>query len=363
MRNKTVLGFDKPPSLDDIRKDYARVNVYDARNEIDYRAKRTGLSMVVRKLASLTGQLIENSADMVSGLITDTVGAVFESILGPEIARNLGLFAGAVGSNIAGIASVSLAASVSAAFAEMDYFHQKRNLRDLYAEELGAKLGKPAASVSVSDMEALAERNPVLDEELKRMRKQRNFAIPLAVVATLASFSMVMCALPAMLTAMSLPALSGVGGFLIKGAVSMATYMAVKMPLQKLGNKLFDLNKDTVNDRIVEIRHAHACGVAVTPEDLARVMKANPGREALENLARDINNGSVNATELLFASIGEQLGVPRKAYTDKPVTEHPALPSQEAIPFQDRFARHDWAASFAERIAQPVSVETALIPG
>jgi len=329
-------------NLDTIRKRYARVDVYDVRKELDYQARRNSASMAVRRVANLGSQVIENSADQLSGVITDTVGNTLQFVFGPQIASNLGLFAGTLGKGVIGVAWMGLAASVSASFTQMDFIHQKSNLKDLYADELAAKLHKPAKSVTVADMEALSRENAVLNEELTRARKQRNFAIPLAIVATLASFAVVMVALPVVLP--GLATLPWWGGLMVKGTVSAMTYMAVKTPLQVIGDALLGLTDETKNDRIVELAHAHAKGVTVTAEDVAPVVgKIHPSHQMLENLARNINRGTIKPTELLFASEGEL--VPRQMVQDEPASN--------STFFQDKVGiKRDPGLSFAEQVSR-----------
>lgn len=394
----TVFGLEKIVDPDHVRKRYTRVNVYDARKEVGYQAKRTGLSMVTRRIANLGAEIIESSADMISSLLTSTVGSILEFVVGPELARNLGLFAGAIGGSVAGIAGLGIAGGISAGFSQMDYQHQKNNLRDMYAKEIGAKLHKDPKAVTVADMEALAKENPVLDEELKRCKKQRNFAVPLAVVATLASFAVAVYALPLALAAMSLPALaemSLVGSIALKTAVSVSTYMAVKTPLQSLGNKMFSLVNETANDRIVDIQYARENGMHITPEHLMPVMlKANPelsevivkqfgGRyeelptEAkvravrmvneqlpLDAITQGINSGAIQPTELLFASLGQASGVPPQMPKEEATGHSAALPEHQHVGFKDKFAsKSAQSASFVERISKASSdVSSSISP-
>lgn len=394
-----MLGLEKIFDTDKIRKGYTRVNVYDARKEIGYQAKRNGFSLAIRKLADFGAQAVESSAEAIGLFISGTVGTVLQFILGREIAANLGLFAGSIGGSLAGIAGLGIAGGISAGFAEMDYLHQKRNLRDLYAEEMGAKLGKDPKSVTVADMEELAKKNPILDEEIKRCKKQRNFAVPLAVVATLASFAMAVYALPLALTALSLPALgemSLLGSIALKTGVSMLTYVAVKNPLQAIANKQFGLLDETANDRLVDIQYARHNGITITPEDLMPVMvKANPklddqivsqfgghfeeltpdkralalnwvkSQVPLEVLAHNINSGVIKSTELLFASVGERSGVPPQIPSEDKVELTNALPQQMNVSFTDKHAsaKHAANASFVERLSQSSAEASASVSG
>ena len=336
--------------LEAVKKRFVRVNVYDAKSEIGYQARRNSVSMAARKAASVGGHVIENSADVLSDVVSDTIAGSTDAILGPQIASNLGVFAGTLGKGIAGIAGVGLAASVSAGFTQMDFIHQKSNLKDLYIDELAEKLHKPAQSVTVRDMETLAKHNAILSEELARAKRQRNFAVPLAITATLITFTVVLATLPL------LPAWANAGdftGFLIKAGISALTYLTVKTPLQMLGNKLFGLHDETTNDRIVELTRAHEKGVAITPEDLAPLVgKTSASSRALDELAAAINSGAIHATSLPFATIDEHAA---RRSAEQLGAETPL----EARSFQDRLgqAGRDSNLSFAERVSRQAAAE------
>jgi hypothetical protein len=245
-------------------------------------------------------------------------------------------------------------------------------------------------------MEALAKENPVLDEELKRCKKQRNFAVPLAVVATLASFAVAVYALPLVLSALTLPALaemSLLGSVALKTGVSVATYMAVKTPLQSLGNKIFSLVDETANDRIVDIQYALCNGMHITPEHLMPVMlKANPeldekvtkqfggryeelsvdakvqavrmvnAQMPLDALTQAINSGTIQPTELLFASVGQASGVLPNVPKEEVAGHSAALPEHQPAGFKDMFAnKHSKNASFVERISSASTDATASV--
>ncbi|MBY0407979.1 MAG: hypothetical protein K2Q01_09825, partial [Rickettsiales bacterium] len=330
-------------NLSALQKTYAKSDVYDARSEAAYQAQRGGLSFVARRFAQFAADLLESVGSTIAQFISGTVGSVLQAVVGREIAQDIGAFAGAFGNRLIGLAGMGLAAGVSAGFSQMDYIHQKRNIRDLYKDELAARLKKPPSQVTVQDMEELAKTTPVLEEELTRARRQRNFAVPLAVVATLASFALVTFALPAAVAGLGLPALSGVGGFLVKTLVSMAGYYAVRTPLQAIGKKTLGLYDETANDRIFDIKTAHEKGVTVTPEQVVGVfVRANDvldralvktfgkpydelspteQKQAVsilrhqvpaEKLAADINTGAIKATELAFAASDQKSGLARK---------------------------------------------------
>lgn len=355
-----------------LSKHYAKVNVYDAKDEASYLAKRSSISFVTRRISTFIGSIVENSAEIIGTTINSIVGDVLEFVVGRELARNVGAVAGSIGGSVAGIMTMGLAAATSAGFAEMDYLHQKRNIRNLYRDEVGTRLNKPVNQVTVADMDAAAKENRVIDEELKRARRQRNFAVPLAAICTIVAFAVATFALPA------------TAGFLLKAAVSMATYYAVKTPLQLLGNRQFGLMKETVNDRIFHLKLAKDKCQEITPEQVLGVFtKANtklaglielqfgkPFEELdpqhredavrlaavlvpIDQLAKDITEGKVKVTELAFASGGDISGVPRNEHA----INYCNVPEQDIVKqvnanFTERFARSTKPASHTERLAQ-----------
>lgn len=334
--------------------------------ELGYQAKRTGLSMVASKTAGFVGNFAEASADTVSSILNNTVGAVLRGFLGPELAADIGALAGTFGNRVIGFLGAGLAAGVSAGFAQMDYGHTKEKIKNFYKDEIAAKLHKPAGKLTIADMESVAKDIPAIEEELQRARRQRNFAVPIAALTTLISFAAVTVALPAVLSAMSIPAVTGFAGILLNAAVSMATYFAVKTPLQTIGNKQFDLKKKTATDEIQHIKNGHEKGLAVTPEAVAQVFAhthcpIQHDAALLQKLADDINNNVISAKELAFIAVGQSSGVERKAPTPKPV---PAFAQESGDHFQKKIGRskkrggfdlpdlHDVSLTHAEKLDQ-----------
>lgn len=333
-----------------------RLDVFDEGRELKYQAKRTGLSFLAKRAAGFAGATIESGATVVSQGVAGSVGNVLQFIVGAELARNLGSVAGAIGGSIVGLTGLGLAAGVSASFIQMDYVHQKRNLTEWYRKELADRHGKSPDKVTVADLEKEAEHNHTIHEALRRARKQRNFLVPLAVVATLASFAVASFALPAMIAAAGLPALTGIAGFLAKTVIAMGAYYAVKAPLQAWGGHRFGLYDETPNDRIALLHRAHEHGETITPEQvLGALAAANPkigklveGRTGkpfgqltvqeqqqtaqalgdllpLAKMAQDINDGTMRVTQLAFMAEGEfPVALPRETSTP-PVPDEPEL--------------------------------------
>lgn len=368
----------------DLDKILAKGNIYDKRNELEYQAARGGLRFAARRATDGVASVFEGLADTFASIVNNTVGGALQFVLGAEAARDVAALAGTFGSKLVGLLGMGMATGVAAAFTQMDYVHQKRNIAKFYSGEIGARLHKSPADVTVADAEKLARDIPVIDEEMRRARRQRNFGVPLAIVSTLISFAAVTALLPAAASALgvALPA-SMVGSFLLNAAVSMGAYFATKIPLQRAGNRLLDLDRETANDRIFDIKRAHAMGRAVTPlqvldvlshgnEKLDAKIAAELGKPfgrmrpeeqelatkqldaalGLTQMAQDINSGRILATELAFIAAGTSSGVP-PCDTGKECKALPeSAPTMTQTKFQDRVGRRDLAETFAERVTQ-----------
>ncbi len=367
--------------LNDLTNTLAKIDVYEPGTELGYQAKRSGMIFAARRTADLMAGVAEGGAETVAETLGSTLGGTLEMVVGAEIARDVGAFAGAFGGKIIGLLGVGLAAGVSASFAQMDYLHQKSNIKNFYKAELGAKLHKDPKTVTVADMEKISNDIPILDEELKRARKQRNFSVPLAVVATLASFAAATIAVPAIVAALELPALVGLAGIMVKATVSLVTYFAVKTPLQMIGSKKLGLYEETANDRIFNLKCARKKGFSVTPEQVLGVFtKAHPELDAaitaaagkpydqlgpaqkhavtgqleeripLQALADGINSGAMKTTELAFVVSGQSSGVRlRPVVTAAPVPEITTEITTEQTTFRDKFAQAK-PVSYTERL-------------
>lgn len=308
------------------------VIINDPTKEVGYFAQRSGLLVVGKQGAEVLGE---------------SIGETLKSAVGPQTANNVATAAGAL-NGIGGLVTIGLAAAVSAGLTQMDYYHRKDNLKELYKEEIATKLGKPAKKIGRDDLDTLGKGNRVIQEELNRSKKQRNFGVGLSFIASMAALAVISLALPAVLgmamgttaAVASHTALTGVGGFLLKAAVGLMTYHTVKDPLHFVADKLFDIDKHTTNDRIVSMKRDREMGKAVSREEvLAVFVAANPRLDnyikqeygqnydalnieakrqvaqelsqyvPLDKLTMEINAGKVNVTELAFAVEGEASGV------------------------------------------------------
>jgi|GEM_PF-1569210 len=308
--------------------------VFDPTHEVGYAAQRGGLLVIGKHSAEAVGE---------------TLGKGLQTALTPGAANHVATGAGAI-SGLGGLLTIGLAAGVSAALTQMDYLHRKDAIKDMYKEELSAKLDKPINKLNRNDLDTLAKNNAVIKEELRRSSRQRYFGVALSFVASMASLAAIMIALPAVVglatgvtaavAAHSSPLLIGFGGFLVKAVVGLATYNTVKAPLHWAADKLFGIDDPTTNDRIVAIKRDRHAGKAISREQVMSVFVAsNPQLDKyivqeygkhyddlslddkkqvvqelsqhlpLERLTLEINSGKVNPTELAFAVEGQESGV------------------------------------------------------
>jgi len=248
-----------------------------------------------------------------------------------------------------------LAAAVSAALVQMDYRHKKGDIKKTYSEELAAKLHKPRDKIAENDLDTLEkgdvakgiEPNKVIAEELQKQKRQRNWGIAFSIVATLSSIAVVMHGIN--------PAVTNLGwlGVVLKAAAGVLTYNVVKRPLHWLGDRLFDLEKETAHDRIVALKRDREDCKPITREQVLSVFAAaNPQLDRfiaseygasfnalpladkqqaaedlgklmpLTRLAEEINRGTINVTELAFTASGQLSGVAPKAPSE-PVKKKP----------------------------------------
>lgn len=235
----------------------------------------------------------------------------------------------------------------------MDYVHRKDNIKEMYKEELAARLKKPVNKVTRDDLEILAKENKVLGEEMAQIKKQRTFGIGISFVASLAAAALVTFALPAVVgiittgtvagcMAAGTAALSsmGHGALIVKGLTAIVGYNAVKAPLHHAADAKFNLDYATTHDHIMALKKERMQGRAITAEQVMGVYVASnhelgqmiqrefgapydklPQEKKqkvvaelskfipLEKMTQDINAGIINSTELAFAVDGQISGV------------------------------------------------------
>lgn len=293
---------------------------------------------------------------------TKEIGYLFRRggfyVLGKQAAENMGHVAAhqnmlgiatAVGSTAgaAGLVTIGLAGAVSGMLSQMDYIHRKDNITEMYKDEMGARLNKPADKVTRDDLDTLAKENKTLGEELKQIKRQRTFGIGLSILATMASLGAVkaFAAISAATfgaggagagIAAATAGVIGTGGLGILGVlatmgVALASYNMVKKPLHHLADKLFDLDYKTTHDHVMHIQKKHLAGKTITPDQvlsvfvasnpqLAQMIERQTGQSyenlseekkhkvaqqmnevlPLERIAHSVNAGGIKATEIAF---------------------------------------------------------------
>ncbi len=310
--------------------------INDPTKEIGYFAKRSGLFAVGKQTAEAAGHSFAGTFEATAGSQAASIGSSAAGYVGSSAVAFKGL---------GGIVTIGLAATVSAVLTQMDYIHRKDNLKDLYKEELSHKLHKPAKKLTRDDLDEASKSNHVIDEEMHRNRKQRNYGIALSFMASMASLAVVMIVLPEVLTLAfgaiaAEAAVAGIGGFFLKAAVGLVTYHAVKDPLHWVADKLFGIDERTTNDLIVNIKRDREAGKIISREQIMAVFVAsNPELDKyivseygkhfddlplgakqkatqelshmlpLDKLTLEINSGKVNVSELAFAVEGQASGV------------------------------------------------------
>jgi hypothetical protein len=320
----------------------AHTEAHDPTKELGYLAKRSGLYMAGKGAAEAVGEtLAESQGGQMLGLST------------------------MLGGSAAGLVTVGLAAGVSATLTQMDYIHRKDNIKDMYKEEIAARLHKPLNKISREDLDTVAKENAVLGDELRQIKKQRTFGVAMSFVASMAALSVVILALPAIAGAVATAAAGtavtgaaamhslGWGGALaLKAITGLITYNAVKHPLHHVADKLFDLDYSTTHDHIVSLKRDQEAGRTITREQVLSVyasahptldhmIKREYGKKfdalspdqkslvavemakliPLDKIATDINSDKVNVTELAFAVEGQISGV----QNGRPVEEKTGL--------------------------------------
>jgi len=245
------------------------------------------------------------------------------------------------GGQIAG--GVWLTAIISAVLSQMEYRQKKNELKELYKEELSAQLGKPLDKITADDFDKLATTNHTVGEQLAKAKKERTVGIGVIATATLASVGaafgiMKLVGAGAVITGSGLAAT--LLPWLATTAVAMMAYGIIKYPVQKIGEKIFGVDKKTTHERIEEIYKDHAAGKVITRERVFDVfVHANPpldqfirqqygkkfdklkpvdklelaealgGQLGVAQLTDSINQGKIKATELAFTVDGKFSGV------------------------------------------------------
>lgn len=240
----------------------------------------------------------------------------------------------------------------SSALVQGDHLHRREKLLSAYREEIGSVLGKSAQAVTEQDMDLVAQgdekggikSNPTLKEALDQSAKERNWGVAISAIASVTTGLVVgglmhsaPGAPPALLEGFSLPTTLA-----MVGAISLGIYQAISLPMHYVAEKMFGLDRDTVQDRIHSIHHAVERGRTVSQEKVfGAFVQAHPQIDTmiaqgfgkkfdrlnkddkrtvlniigpqveLEKLTQDINLGHIKCEELAFVVHGQLSGVER----------------------------------------------------
>ncbi len=261
--------------------------------------------------------------------------------IGKWLSEKIGAMLTAGKDHIATIAGIGLMAGVNAALTQGEYNKKRRELIEIYKDELSTTLGKEAGKLKHKEVRKLAEGdaekgiegNRTLAGALDKLRRQRNLSIALAVIATVASMSLLTPLLPALAPGVGLMMHAGYG------LIGLLTYNAIKMPLHWVGDKIFGVEKETAHDRITALQKERDAGKFITREQVFSVFaSATPelsemiGRKygseydelsvakrqhiaadigrmiKIDQITDAINHGKMDATELAFTVEGQASG-------------------------------------------------------
>lgn len=180
-------------------------------------------------------------------------------------------------------------------YEQFSHYLREKELTRQYLPEIAAILGKPHNAVEISDMEKVAEQNPVLMEALQRSRTRRNVAAVVDVACTfLASAAVFYLSFP------------------VSAIVGIVAFMASEQILGSMAKKMFRLEEPSVNDQITHLEKLQADRITITPQQVEAVLAGVNGSrpvspQATEILTEKLNQGLVRARELAFP---EGSGVP-----------------------------------------------------
>ena len=261
-----------------------------------------------------------------------------------------------------GIGAASL---VSVGVNYFDYRNKRSGLREIYQDEIAAKLGKSPPQVTNKDMETLAagvpERgiaaNTVLAEELDKLKADRNLGFLTTVISVLATavilYGLIVLTGPTSifathLTGGAFASLPNFGVAVLRGGIAFACHKVLEEPIRWGGEKMLGMDVVSTHERIEELVHEREAGLALSKEqvlgvfisvnpELENFVKQNYGKAydklnlpekqqvvqiceqyvPLADVVSSLNSGRVKITELAFSAIGQQSGVKP---SDNPVT-------------------------------------------
>lgn len=308
-----------------------------------------------------------------ASVASDLAGPVRDAL---NVANPIGAAAATTGeilmASTGGLVSIGLGAGIDGYLNHLEHKHNQRQLTELYRPQIASLTGKDAAAVGVEDLKTIAATNPSLGDELKRNDRKRTVKNIASIGGTVLAFGAVFAAITffpplaglavAAATSGSLATTLGFG--LVAGGLGFVTHKLAESPLKSLGDKLFGLDKPSVEDRITQLGKQRRKDVPIVPEqvmevfvgaqpELAAEIRANHGKgfsalkpaekravtaqyaEQLQvpQIAAAINAGEMNVRELTFRVHGQNSGV----YPEDPWQEKLKDFAQEKLdPLQDK---------------------------
>lgn len=268
----------------------------------------------------------------------------------------VGAAAGSAGGSLFGLIVFGGFAAVSAIANQIEYMGARGRITDFYREEFAAQHKKSRDRVNDYDLtdaefgnknENIAP-NDVVHEAVRRERNIRNLGIAASFVASIAVFALMgVVEVHPEFGAILEASAQGAGAmimpmveFAAKVGVGLISYLAIKSPLVKFGERVFGLDQETTHERIEQLAKDRADGKAVTREqvvevfisahkDLASYVEQNFDRRyeqlpladkvrvaeeiakllPIDKIVHSINLGTTNASELAFTVEGQVSGV------------------------------------------------------
>lgn len=315
----------------------------DILEDFGYFTKRAGVFVFGKAAVFGTPMLLFTLAGAVSGM------------------PNLGLAAETV-SLLSTAISAAMVAGVSVSLVQTDYLHNRFRLARRYEDEVGSVIGKQASKVQEQDLDIVSRGslkdglvpNPTIREKLKSLTLDRNIGMMLSTVAAVAAFLIIHEVGPVVqLLEGATAALAGEGASammawpakaLTHGLAGVTFYNAVKTPLHLGVGAVTGLNDETVDDRITDIKRDLGHGHQVSQEQVMDVyvtahpqikeqIEAQYGSEYdslgkaqkmrllheisqttdIQQIAADLNAGTVPPEELAFTAYGQESGIGRAA--------------------------------------------------
>lgn len=289
-----------------------------------------------------------------------------------------------------GLVSIGLGAGIDSYLNHIEHKHSQRQLTELYRPQIASLTGKEPAGVEVADLKSVASTNPSLQEELKRTDRKRTVKNIASIGGTVVAFAAVFAAITFFppLAGMAVAAATGgslattIGFGVVAGGLGFVTHKLATGPLKRIGEKVFGLDKPSVEDKITQLSKQHRKDRPLTPEqvmdvyvgaqpELAAEIKANYGKpyadlgfaekrhataqyaERLQTpqITAAINAGDMNVRELTFRVHGQNSGV----YPEDPWQDKLKDMAQEKLdPLQDKLVHmrddavskfHNWRAT------------------